>query len=359
MNEQQNYINKDEITLKELILKIQEYWRELWEHWYFILLCIILSSAVFAYKYMNTPTTYSSRLTFMIDANEAGGFNMMSSVLSQFGLGGSRKSNLDKILAISKSRRIIYDVLLKSAEINERNDVFANHFIETEGLREKWKSSKIDGLSNYYFNSQDSLNNKNYLRDNVLNILYSEIIGGPNTKDPILASAYNEDIGIMKIEATSKSEEFAMLFVDSLFNHLSQYYILKSTEKARKTYGVLRDKADSIYQQLMIRQNSLANIRDRDRNAYLRGSRVSQERLLGDIEVLARTYAETYKNTEFAALDLDMKTPYITVIDRPRVPLKKNQPSLIRALLMSLILGGFVGSCIVVGRKIIRDAMND
>ena len=56
----------DEITLKELILKVQEYWRELWKHWLLIALVampFVIYKIYIAYK---TPVTYPAKLTFMV-----------------------------------------------------------------------------------------------------------------------------------------------------------------------------------------------------------------------------------------------------------------------------------------------------
>lgn len=358
MEQDTKIYQEDEITLKELILKVQEFGEELFSKWWIILLFVLISTGFFLYKHFNTETTYTAKLTFMVDSNEGGGFSGVTAVLAQFGLGGGKsRSNLDKILAISKSRRIVYDVLLKKVEIDGNVDYFGNFLIDIKNLRVNWKNSDVEGLYDFKFIDSDrSVDHE--LRDRVLGSLYGLIVGGPKSKDQLFKSDYDEDTGIMTFEVESKSEIFAARLTDSIFSHLSQFYIEKTTNKALKTHRIFKLKTDSIYNLLSGKQYAMANIQDVDRASYLRTSRVSRDRLIGEIEILTRAYAESYKNTEIAAIDLEMKTPYITTIDRPVLPLSKTQSSLMPNILLGILLGGFLGSIFLITNKIYRDVMN-
>ena len=71
--EQQNIppYQDDEITLKELIEKLLEFWRELWAKKWWIILIAIPFVLYFGYKAKNTPITYTAELTYTLNA--AGG----------------------------------------------------------------------------------------------------------------------------------------------------------------------------------------------------------------------------------------------------------------------------------------------
>ena len=61
MEENQGY-EDDEITLKELILKIKEYIHEVWVNKMITIIFILLLFSFFMYKALVTPTTYSANL---------------------------------------------------------------------------------------------------------------------------------------------------------------------------------------------------------------------------------------------------------------------------------------------------------
>jgi uncharacterized protein involved in exopolysaccharide biosynthesis len=128
---QQEYYQDDEITLKELILKIQEYWQEILKNWKLIFLIIIPFVAFFLIKAFLTPATYSAQLTFMVNEDEGGGgFGGVSAILGQFGFGGGGQSsyNLDKILELSRSRKIIQMALFEKVNIDGKKGLLSQSF---------------------------------------------------------------------------------------------------------------------------------------------------------------------------------------------------------------------------------------
>ncbi|MCY7329259.1 MAG: hypothetical protein LH618_11970, partial [Saprospiraceae bacterium] len=52
-------IEEDEITLRDLVLKIQDYWREIRRCWLTILLIALPFVAYFAYQAFTKPITYT------------------------------------------------------------------------------------------------------------------------------------------------------------------------------------------------------------------------------------------------------------------------------------------------------------
>ena len=65
-----SYYQDDEITLKELILKIREFWLELWGKKWIILGVAIIGAAVFAVRAKMQETTYTTGLSFMVTEND-------------------------------------------------------------------------------------------------------------------------------------------------------------------------------------------------------------------------------------------------------------------------------------------------
>ncbi len=350
---------EDEISLREVILKIQGFIKELFKYFWIPVILALLGGAYMYYQYTTQVTNYTGKLTFMVDSNEGGGLSGMATILATFGLGsGGKRANLDKITQIGKSRKIIYRILQSKTQIDGKEDFFANHLLNIYPFREMWKKADRMDLADFVF-TQKNIQEKNPAKDAILNTLYKKIVGSAESENQLLNSGYDDDSGIMFLAITSESEDFSINFTDSLFDVMSRYYIEKSSAKALKTYKVFKAKADSIYKVLTGKQYALANIFDQDKTFYLRTSKIKRDRLLGEIEIFTRAYAEAYKNMEVAAFDLDLKTPYITVIDRPIAPLPKKSPNLLMDLIKGLLLGGIIGSAFVILRKIYRDVMTE
>ena len=151
-NNQQNNFESDEITLKELILKVREYWREVWKNRFLVLLISALFASIFLWRAWIAPVVYLAELTFMVNEDEGGGLGGVASILGQFGLGGgsSGKFNLDKILELSRSRKIVSQVLFEEIEVDGKVDYIANHIIDEYAFHEDWEDD-TKGLKDFYF----------------------------------------------------------------------------------------------------------------------------------------------------------------------------------------------------------------
>jgi uncharacterized protein involved in exopolysaccharide biosynthesis len=64
---------------------------------------------------------------------------------------------------------------------------------------------------------------------------------------------------------------------------------------------------------------------------------------------------EIIKNLEISKISLLNQTPIFNIIDKPILPLQKNQVGLFFAVIMSGLLGSFLLSCLLIIRKLIND----
>lgn len=356
--EQNNAVYDDEITLKELILKVQEYWRELWRHW---LLIGLITLPFFLYKVYTayaTPATFPGRLTFMVDEDEGGNFSSVSRMLGQFGFNGATAGtyNLDKILEISKSRRVVQMALFSKATVGGNQDLIANHVIDYSDLLEKW-SDDTTGLKDFHF-SHNNPETFQLVENRALKSVLGIVIGSDEVPG-IYRTSYDEDTGIMTLEFNGRHPDLSIAFLDTIFVKLRDYYIEKSIEKSQTTYQIVKEKTDSISQELASAEYSLANFIDRSQNVYsAREGELQRSRLAAQVSRLQIIYGEAMKNLQISEMSLRNKEPFITLIDSPLRPLSIKKESLIRSGIIGLILGIMIGVTFVLARKIYRDTMN-
>jgi uncharacterized protein involved in exopolysaccharide biosynthesis len=349
-------VYEDEVTLRDMILKVREYASESIRLWYIPLICTVLVEAYQLYRYFNYSPVYPATITFSVDEDEGGGSSGLTSVLGQFGLGGVRPTryNLDKILELSKSRRVVQQTLFKKITIDGKEDYLANHIIRIYHLNDPAVAKKNGDL---YF-TRDSVPIFERRENETLLMVYNFIIGPPDKpKKALLKADYNEDTNIMSLSATTTNETLSLELAKRMFDALSNYYVTKAIEKQVKTYKIVTAKRDSILAVLKSTEYQLANYEDTHHSLLMRTDQVAKMRLQRELTALSAMYAEVLKNTEVADFSLRNKTPFIQVIDSPIIPIAPVQLSLVRLLAIGLIVGGAIGVVIVIIRKIYFSVM--
>lgn len=345
----------DEITLRELALKLRTWIREVLRYWYVPGIFVLLGVGYQAYRYFKYVPVYQATITFNVDEDEGGGGQGLTGILGQFGLGSVRPSryNLDKILALSKSRRVIQESLFSKITINGKEDFLANHL-----LRE-YKLNVVDGKNKstptpFYF-THDSIDLFSTEENAMLLSLYGTIIGPPDQpKKALMTSTYNEDTNIMSLSATTTNETMSLELARRMFESLSKYYINKSIEKLQKTHHLVSEKRDSVLSVLKSAEFQLASFRDSHRGMLMRTDQITELRLQREIAAMTAMYAEVLKNVEVADFSVKNKTPFIQLIDTPLSPIPPVQLSLLRQLLIGMVAGGLLGSLLVLGRMAYR-----
>lgn len=216
----QNMQQSDEMTLKELILLVKEYWGLFWVKKWYIIIAGLIVGLIFGIVEYRKPVNYKTELTFMVNEDEGGGLRALGGLAASFGFGngGSSEYNLEKMLALLKSRQIIQQVIFEKIEINGKLDFYANHLIEEYDLHDRWQ--KNDSLKNFYFTEND-INQFTKWENSALKTLKFILVGSKKTRG-IIKSSLNEETGIISLSFSAKNETLATGFLNALFNELSQ-----------------------------------------------------------------------------------------------------------------------------------------
>lgn len=347
----------DEISLKELLLTIQSYWQEFWRFKWLIILITIPFIMLMLFFAISKPVTYPTKLTFMVDDGSSSSLGAVSGLLGSFGLGGAGgEYNVEQMLALVKSRKIIQSVLFKNAEINGKEDFYANHLIEIYSYHEKWEEDTL-GFKNFYF-VHDSVPAFDLIESSVLKQLHSFVIGNPDEGiESLLSTSNSESTGIMTLSLETEHEELSIKMLKDIYEELSRYYVKKSTEKQQHTYDALKFKTDSTLTALRSIEYQLANFKDRNYGLFSKKDQLKVMQLEAQVKILYTLYGETLKNLEVTEFALRDQTPVIQIIDAPIPPIKPVDASLAKAIIIGGILGGFLAVLLVGGRKLVRDVV--
>ena len=345
------------ISIKQLILKIKEFWFEAWRNWWIIGIFILLVLAFQLYSKFTSKAYFPAQLTFMVNEQEGGGgLGAMAGVLGNFGLGKGGDLNLEKMLELSKSRKIVQNVLMAKGSVNGHTDYYANHLIKLYDYHEEWIEDTT-GLKDFLF-TDNEFDEFSRAENKALMSLHARIIGNKlRGIEPLMQSSVSESTGIMTLKLVSSSEEFSIGFLRTIYEELSAFYINKTIEKQKHTFEAIKTKADSLKTELSSAEYGLANFMDRNRGLYNKTDQLNQLRLEAKVKMLAAAWAKVEEQKEVAEFSLRDRTPVVQAIDLPIPPIKPITKSLIKALATSILLGTFLGLLLIIGRRVYRDIM--
>jgi hypothetical protein len=333
-NKVQN-IGNQEITLRGVILFLIKYAKIVRRRWYIVALSCLLFSSYNLYNAFKAKWKYNANLTFMLNDADKGGMGGIGSLLGQFGLGGGGgEGNLDKIVELSRTGRILKSAIFSKATIDGRTDFFANHIIRAMNLHEEWKTDTT-GLPNFLFTHGEfeQFNRvENHATNDILDLLNAK-------KDPLFQCGYAKLTTIFSMTIVSPNEELSIQLVRKIFENLSEFYVMKTTERERQTHDVLRAQKDSIYAVMRGKEVSAARFQDFNRGLVLQSEKVKGDQMQKDAQIATLAYGEMLKQFAIADFALKNNTPFIQPIDMPAAPLDRKKDSKRKALMLGFSIG--------------------
>ncbi|MFK7934786.1 MAG: hypothetical protein AB8G22_14850, partial [Saprospiraceae bacterium] len=298
--------------MKELILRIKGFVIEVLRNWYIIALIAVPVLIFNLWQVFQTHPRYTANLTFMLNDDDggAGGIGGISSILGQFGFGGGKggKFNLEKIVQLSKSRRIIQESIFEKITINNKLDYVANHIIDIYDYHEIWKEDTT-GLADFKF-VDDSLSTFGRRDNKVLKKIHKELIGGEEVKG-LIACSIDESTGILTLKASTRNEQLSIQLSKILYENLSSFFVKKSIEGQTFTYDIIKFKTDSLQNALSNAQTRLLRFQDSNRGLTLQRYEAERIRIQQEIQKLIIAYGESYKQLEIADFSLRSSTPFV------------------------------------------------
>lgn len=342
----------DEITFKELILKLREIIKVILGRWKFILFVTLLFMAMGWYKIYRLPVTFSSKLTFMLNEDDGGNIGGLGSLVASFGGGISGDFNLEKILALLRSRTIVQQVLFEKISLEDKDDFIINHIIKCYGYHDKWEENK--SLNKFLFRSSnfDSFTRK---EKGVLKTIHRKVIA----TDGLLYANIDNSTSILTMGIESLSETLSLDMTKLLFEKLSNFYINKTIEKQKQNFEIAKFRSDSIRLILDGLQYKVLKMQDTDRNLSLMQYKSEEFKMQRELRVLIEVYTENRKNQEITEFALKNKTPVIQVIDFPIVPLSpsKGFGTYLNNIILYAFLGAFLAIIFFAGKNILGDIL--
>lgn len=333
--------DSDEISLKDVILKVKRWWRFILSKWVIILLAGALGATLgLVYAFVKKPI-YKAELSFALqDDKPGGGLSSALGLASQFGIdlgGGSLGGEFsgDNLLELMKSRSMVEKTLLTAINIEGRKTTLANFYLSFNDLRDKWTNKPE--LVNIQFLPGLDRSQFSLTQDSLLGVFYKDLI-----KNNLGVNKVDKKLSIITLSVVSTNELFSKYFTEVLEKVVSDFYVQTKTEKSIKNVTILNRQTDSVRRALNAAISGVAASIDASPNAnpLLQTLHVPSQRRQVDVQANTAILSELVKNLEIAKMSLLQETPLIQVIDRPILPLEKETVGKLKGTLV----GGFIAT---------------
>ncbi len=349
---------KEEISLKELILKFQQWWRYLLSKWLIIFIVGITCGALgLTYGWLQKPK-YLAELTFVLEeGNKSGGLGAYAGIASQFGidLGGMSGSSGvfagDNIIEFLKSRLMVERALLSQVVANGKSMTLAEYYIDVTDMRAKWV--KDAALKNLHFPLNQERATFTLKQDSILREMYNGLL-----MSNLVVEKVDKKLSFISVNCISGDEFFSKVFTEHLVKEATTFYVNTKTKRSKANVDLLQSKADSIEKLMYKKTYSAALSQDLNRNPGRSVASVETEVTTRDKIVLQTMYTEVVKNLELSKLSMAQETPLIQIVDTPILPLKKQKLGKFKGLVTGGILGGFLIVVFLILKRIYKDIMS-
>jgi len=347
------HINEDEISLKDLILKIKEWFSYLKTKWKTIFIVASIAGIIgFVYASFQKPT-YKAVLTFVLEEDKGGGMSGAMGLASSFGIdlgsGGGGLFTSSNIIELMKSHFVIEKTLLSAVTINGKQMSLANYYAQINELNESWnKKERTKGLD-FPYNTER--NKFTLVQDSVLKEMGEAIV-----KNYLTIAQKDKKVSIISIEVKSINEQFSKLFCEALAKETSEFYIETKSKKAKINVDILQKQADSIRSEL---NGAIVGVASANDNVYNLNPALNVRRTPGtrrqvDVQANTAILTQIVAQLELAKVNLRKETPLIQMVDQPIYPLEKEKVGRLKSLILGGFLGGFLTVLYLMGGKVFR-----
>jgi uncharacterized protein involved in exopolysaccharide biosynthesis len=341
MTDEQQQIENDEISLKELIQKIQEWIAYLKTQWKLIIGIAALGGIIgFVYASFQKPS-YLATTTFVLEEDKGGGgaMGLASSFGFDLGGGGGGLFTSSNIIELMKSRLVVEKTLLNPVNVAGKEISLADYYIQINKLNEGW--AKKPTLANINFPVNADRTKFSLAQDSIL-----QTISAGLTKSNLVIAQKDKKVSIISVTVKTESELFSKLFCEQLLKETSDFYIETKSKKSRLNVDILQHQADSIRAELNSAITGVATASDNvyNLNPALNVKRTPSTRRQVDVQANTAILTQLVAQLELSKVNLRKETPLVQLIDRPILPLEKDKVGRLK----SLILGGFLAGFLTV-----------
>lgn len=350
----------DEVSLKELLLKVREWYRYVLSKWLVILVAGLIGGLIgLAFAFYKKPV-YKAELSFALEDEKSGsgGIGGALGLVSQFGidLGGSGGGAFsgDNLLELMKSRTMVQKTLLTDINISGQKGTLVQRYIDFNNFKKKWADKSDPAYVRFPAGiNSDSLSR---IQDSLLGEFHKDII-----EDNLSVDKLDKKLSIISVKIKSKDEIFSKYFTEILVKNVSDFYVETKTKKSLQNVNILQHQTDSVRRQLNGAISGVASSMDANPNANPSRLmlKVPSQRRQVDVQANTAILTELVKNLELSKVSLRKETPLIQVIDYPILPLQVEKINKVLAAVVGIAVFMFFTILFLIVKRLLSFIVNE
>jgi len=330
----------DEITLKDIILKLQDWWSIVWpQRTKIIALSLIIGLGAALYtKFLTKPTYTASYQLFFQE--ESGGLSSAMRLASSFGLGGVGGGSASSSATVQEyltSRSNIAHAM--TAELQEGR-LIDRYFAETLEDDDDFKAEYIARFGN----------DQRYT-DSIITAIYQTI----NLEN--LSAVFDEESGTLQFSVMSEDERFTYDLVNELIKNTEEEFKNWKRTKSQTAVDAFQKKVDSLEVSIDQALLMLGQYEDQNNSLISSVDKMKRMRLTIDFESLKVAYGEYVKGLEMSKAEMmNIEAPF-KYFDTPVFPLAKEKASAAKSGVFGSVITGFLLVLFFIGRVEAKNIM--
>lgn len=345
--------NDDEISLKELILKIQDWWTYLLSKWLIILIVGLLGGVLgLMYSIFKKPS-YIATLTFVLEEESKGGLGNLGGLAAMPGINVDAGGGLfqgDNILELYKSRSMLTNTLLSRMANND--SLLVDRYITTNELKEGWIENSNLSKINFNIPQEDF----SFQHDSLMGVFVNNI-----KENYLNVNKPDKTLSLIEVKVTTPNESFSKDFTEALVQQVNNFYVETKTKKALESLGIVQHQADSVRNELNAAIGGVASMTDANPNANPARQilRVPSTKRQVDVQANQAILTELVKNLEISKINLRRETPLIQIIDQPILPLKQEGLGKAKGIIWGGIISVFLIILVLISIRAYKQVMQE
>ena len=343
-----NTAQSDEISLIELIHKIQSVVKFLLSKWLIILLAGVLGGAVGVGYAFRQPVKYISKISFVVEDGKVSGGAGLASLAGQFGvdIGGSGGGSIfsgENVLLFLKSESLCRETLFSIYD--DKGTTLADRYAQVTKMSDAWEKDPDIGKIDF-----SKFINKPLPRK--VDSLMQYMVGGIIENELVVAKP-DKKASFIEVKTSMQDELLSKLFSERLVNIATDRYVESKTKTKALNVAKLQHKADSLAALLNDKTYSNAASQQSlvDVNPALRTAPIAAEISSREKTMAATIFGEVIKNLEITKTLLNQEIPVIQLVDQSSFPLEKERVGKLKALIVGAFLAGFLTVLFIVLKR--------
>ena len=330
----------DEITLKDIILKIQEWWSIVWPQKNTIIaasLAIGLMAALYT-KFIAKPTYTASYQLFFEE--DGGGLSSAMRLASSFGFsmgagGGSSSITVQEYLT---SRDNIAKAMIAP--------------LDSGRLVDRYYAEALEDDEEFAADYQAKFGNNQRYTDSI----FTEIFVALN-EEGLIGASLDEESGIVSFSVNSKDETFAFDLAKQTIANAEDKFVAWKRTKSKDAVDAFQGKVDSLELAIDATLRQLGEYTDQNNSLVSSVDKMKETRLLIDMEALKVAYGEYIKGLEMSKAELMNLEPPFKYFDDPTYPLITDDKSAAKSGVFGSVMTGFLLVLFFIGRVEVKNIM--